>query len=495
MTTVFQIVFGVIVLVFMVVAGLSSRTWRALHVVAVYFVFFAAVAFTIFAASSMKTREKWKQESDQLEKQLAVAVAAHREILHGDPSLDKQTKVTLIDARARLTRFSLDRGRVWRECSTSSGGTVAGRGLRPIVKLSTNPSGAEPRPNRIEAGAILYVFREKKSADGHPIPVAYIGEFHVTAATDGDVTMEPIDDLQPYQLNQLVRATLETTWVLYEVMPLDDHRSFTDPNERVQIEQDNASIYGVVDEAEVRRIFELVNAENFLDSPQALTAEQLEELIELRLHDGTRAKAGDPNRNVFMKVQFTKPYKVTVDTAGTDSNLLSHHYDAQGTAIPQRLKRGEDVRFKVDDIGVLHVDLAQQLIADDTCVLLERIFIRDLTDYDQWFFTVRNQLRRLALVKIRLDAVKKRLDDAEARVAEMTTYRQSERVKLEDDQANVDKERAALTTYIVAKTAARADVLTKLSKLYQRNNALAALLSEIHERIRTNIQAEIDAAP
>jgi hypothetical protein len=238
-----------------------------------------------------------------------------------------------------------------------------------------------------------------------------------------------------------------------------------------------------------------VNAENFLDSPQALTAEQLEELIQLRLDDGTRAKAGDPNRNVFMKVQFTKPYKVTVDTAGTDSNLLSHHYDAQGTAIPQRLKRGEDVRFKVDDIGVLHVDLAQQLIADDTCVLLERIFIRDLTDYDQWFFTVRNQLRRLALVKIRLDAVKKRLDDAEARVAEMTTYRQSERVKLEDDQANVDKERAALTTYIVAKTAARADVLTKLSKLYQRNNALAALLSEIHERIRTNIQAEIDAAP
>ncbi|MEO2008273.1 MAG: hypothetical protein ABGX22_06240, partial [Pirellulaceae bacterium] len=117
------------------------------------------------------------------------------------------------------------------------------------------------------------------------------------------------------------------------------------------------------------------------------------------------------------------------------------------------------------------------------------------TDYDQWFFTVRNQLRRLALVKIRLDAVKKRLDDAEARVAEMTAYRQSERVKLEDDQANVDKERAALTTYIVAKMAARADVLTKLSKLYQRNNVLAALLSEIHERIRTNIQAEIDAAP
>jgi hypothetical protein len=490
---IYQIAFGFVVIVFLVVAGMSSRTWRALHVVAVYFVFFAAVAFTILAASSMKTKTAWKQQADGLAADVADAKEVYRTLLHGDPRLDKQVKLTLEDERARLTRFSLDRGRVWRECTTGSGGTARGR--RPIVKLNTNPRDAEPRPNRIAAGSILYVFREIKSAEGHPIPVAFVGEFKVNVATEGEVTMEPLEDLEDYQLSQLSRATLETTWALYEVMPLDDHRAFTDPNELVQIDQDNISIYGELDEAELREIFEMVNRENFGSSSQSLSADQLDELIQLRLRDGRRANDGDPNHNVFMKVQFEKSYRIPVDTAGTNSTLLSRYYDAQGTAISERLKRGEDVRFKVQDIGILHVDLAQQLINDGTCKLLDRIFIRDLMDYDQWFFTVRNQLRRLALVKDRLEAVKKRLDDAEMRVAAMTDYRQKERVKLEDDQANVDKETTALAAYVAQKKAARSDVLKNLSKLYQRNNVLAAQLADIHERIRTDIDAEINAIP
>lgn len=490
MTIVFQIVLAIVVIIFLVVAGLSSRTWRALHVTAVYFVFFAGVSFAVLAASSLKTKQQWKKQADDYEQQLAEANEQYRKILYGDPTVDQQTEVTLEDARARLTRLSLDRGRVWRQC-TPTGGTPNGR--RPQVVVATNAPGADPRPNRIEADSILYVFREAISADGHPVPVAYVGEFRVTTAADDQVTITPMHDLENYQMNQMRRSGV--TWALYEMMPLDGHRAFVDPNERVQIEQDNISIFGTVDEAAIQEIFNVVNNENFLSTAEfpvdPLTPAQLDKLVTERVRDGGRAEPSDPSLNTFMKVRFLKSHSIVVDYANVQSSLTSQYFDNAGTAISERLKRGEPVQFRTDDIGVLHISDAQPLINDGTCELMERLFIRDLVDYDQLYFEIRTQLRELALLETAVNKTLARINAAEARIDEQFAIRQTERQNLEDDQANVAKEITALQGYVQRMNANRKDLYDNLSKLYVTNNQLASQIAEAHARIQQSVNEAI----
>ena len=495
MTIVFQIVLALVVIAFFVVAGMSSRTWRALHVTAVYLVFLTGFAFVVLAASSLRTKGVWKKQADELEQKVADAKDVYRKILYGDPNTDQQSEVTLEDVRARLTRLSLDRGRVWRLCRPQpfGAGGSANPGRHPTVVVETDPTGEAPRPNRIDPNSILYVFREGISVEGYPVPVAYIGEFKVTNAAADRVAMEPMHELENYQVNQMGKTA---TWSLYEMMPLDDHRTHVDQNERIQIEQDNISIFGTVDEASVREIFQYVNAENFVNSTdfpaQPLDAAQLDKLINDRLRDGRRAEPGDSNANIFMKVRFTKPYSVTVDYANVQSSLTSQYFDNAGTAISERLKRGEAVKFKVDQIGILHVNDAQQLITDGTCELMERIYVRDLTDYDQLYFEIRTQLRELALLETAIQNVLAQINSAEGRIDEQFAIRQEERVKLESDQENVDKELAVLKGYLGNLEAERKTLYDDLSKLYQTNNRLAEQIAEASQRIQDDIKTAVE---
>ena len=493
MTIVFQIVLAIVVILFFVVAGMSSRTWRALHVTAVYLVFLTGFAFVVLAAASLKTKSNFKEKADRLEAQLAAAKAVYRATLYGDPSSDKQDESTLVDVRAQLTRMSLDRGRVWRQCRPQAFGAGSQNpGRRPTIVVETDATGAAPRPNRIDQGSILYVFREGNSAEGFPVPIAYVGEFQVTAAAADRVTMEPMHDLENYQVNQTGQAG---TWVLYEIMPLDDHRVHVDPQERIQIEQDNISLFGTVDETAIREIFLYINTQNFVNSAQfpvePLDSAQIDSLVNDRMRDGRRAEPGDPTNNVFMKVRFLKPHSVTVDYANVQSSLTSQYFDNAGTAISERLKRGEAVKFKVDQIGVLHVSDAQPLITDGTCELMERLYVRSLTDYDQLYFEIRTQLRELALLETAVQNVLKRLNAAEAKIDQQFTIRQEERVKLESDQENVDKERVVLKSYLDNLSAERKDLYDKLGKLYSANNRLTTEIAAAHERTQSNIDSAI----
>lgn len=502
MTIVFQIVLAIVVIAFLVIAGMSSRTWRALHVTAIYLVFFAGFAFTILAASSLKTRAQWKEKADRLSEDLDVAKAHLREIVHGNPDTDQQAVVTLQEVRARLARLSLDRGRVWRQCQPVPG-SLSGTPETPNVIFGTTPPGAEATPNRINVGAIIHLFREVLK-DETPIPVAYVGEFRVTAATDDQATVEAVRPLLNHQVNQIRYPN--SSWALYEIMPLDSHQAFVNADERIQIENDNVSIFGTVDEAEIREIFTLVNEENFLTSrthpATPLSEQELDALILDRVNDGKREKDAT-DKNNFMKVRFTKSHVIKVDsTLAAKTNLMDvarDLFDAAGDANLARLRRGEPVEFKTDQIGIFHNEAAQPLIDDGTAVLMERIYVRELTDYDRLFAEVRWQIERLGIIATEVKFASISIEKADAGVSKQFAIRQAERVKLEDDQANVGKELETLGQYSDNLTSVQADIRQKLSKLYRTSNNLASQLADAHQRIRNNIDREIkesvDATP
>jgi hypothetical protein len=81
---------------------------------------------------------------------------------------------------------------------------------------------AKPAPHGIAPKTVLYAF---EAADIQKNG-AYLGEFVVKAVTDKDkqIVIEPTTKLTPREIDRLEKA--KQTWVLYEILPQDNHETF-----------------------------------------------------------------------------------------------------------------------------------------------------------------------------------------------------------------------------------------------------------------------------
>ena len=89
-----SILFGVLVVVFLVLAYLGAKTWPVMHVVLLTSLFLACMGFVFLAALSLKTQSEWRStytrlssdlertlaEVDRLEADIAVARANLRTV-------------------------------------------------------------------------------------------------------------------------------------------------------------------------------------------------------------------------------------------------------------------------------------------------------------------------------------------------------------------------------------------------------------------------------
>jgi hypothetical protein len=467
MTIVFQIVAALVVLAFIFLTYLNTKTWRWVHVTFTFLVFVAAFTFCVYAAMTLKTRAKWIKDHDSLEKQLATTQEELERVTRGDPA---GTTESVLSVREELARTVVDRGRVWRGCIP----TGANQNFVVTVATSpppdpTNPAPTPPKKNNIQAKTILHVFREGQVTPESPVvPAAYIGEFKATAVTDTSVTLEPTMPLTP---DQIAAGRAQGTWVLYEVCPVDGHEWFTGTPEE--------------------RLAPFVAA-------SGVPLQQLQQLPVMQpyLRDGGEANENDPPENVWYEVRFENVYEVPVDAPIVNS-IDTEPFNSEGQAVLRRLRRGATaeeigtVKFGPGEdqiqTAVLDQQTAESLIQQGIAKLEKKIYRRKLTDYERKFRSINEQIADLTSRIRQLDLDNKAMLSATEKAEQQRVLVEELKTKATADLAKVNYELAELTRYKDALQNRLTAVQTELSQLYLANKALgrelARLSAELTEQI------------
>lgn len=496
---VMQIVLGLLVLMALVFGGLSIKTWRAWDVVGGFFVFLGAVSFLVLLSVSLKARRHWLKTLDQHQTENSRLLAEQERLLYGDLADVTQSEDSLRGVTAKLSRFLVDRGRVWRDCVPSP---LGGDGT--ITVTVTGAAAGDPHP--IPPNFILHVYRELPAADNVVLPAFYIGEFQVVSADETTVKLKPTL-LSPsllvgtraqgaeFQNNFAATMIENATWALYEMLPPDGHRAFNDPDDLADLSVEGEPIFGEVQEAQIRQTFQQV-LQNPFASIQPPSPQQLEALISQYLRDGKRAEASDPQDQVHLKVEFLKDHTEKVDTDVAQDILSETFFDSQGQAQVDFLRRGDDgtVTLKTGAVVVLPQEQANQLIRDGVCKLVEPIYVRQLTDFSKALHT---QFDRWVDTQKKIAATNynnQQMTAANQLTNQMIQTRQDERTKLESDLQYMTYERDQLAALREALEAQLAQLRDEIRGLLATNLALEQDLETTQQRISDQVDRAVEQA-
>ena len=167
------IVLAVLTLFFLVMAGFSVKTWPWLNVVAIVFVFGAAVAYAGMLSLVTKTNNHWRakvnKETERFDR-ITMEVEVEK---FGDPA-SLRSPNSIYHLTNRLKRASIGKGSVYRGCSPGAfaDGTID-------VSFPATGSEAADAQNAVEESLVLYAFTEAPYAGLDQMPDKYIGEFIV----------------------------------------------------------------------------------------------------------------------------------------------------------------------------------------------------------------------------------------------------------------------------------------------------------------------------
>jgi hypothetical protein len=470
MTIVYQIVAALVVLAFIFLTYLNTKTWRWVHVTFTFLVFVATFTFCVYAAMTLKTRAKWVGEHDKLQEQLTTTEDQLQNVTRGDPRDFEGREDSIMSVREELARTVIDRGRVWRNGIPN---IDARTGAVTIVTTPpvdpNNPDPAPPKKNNIQPRTILHAFRE--SPDEEPnrrVPIAYIGEFKATAATDASVTVEPT---MPLSADQVAAGRVPGTWALYEVCPVDGHQWFTGTPEE--------------------RLTPFVAASGVqLDQLRTLP------VMQPYLRDGGPVNENDPPESVWYAVRFEKEYEVPVDAPIVNS-IDTEPFNTEGQAVLRRLRRGATpeeigtVKFGPGEgqiqTAVLDSQTAESLIQQGIAKVENKIYRRKLTDYERKFRSINEQIADLSSRIRQLDLDNKAMISATEKAEQQRLLVEELKTKAMADLEKVNYELAELTKYKGALENRLTSVRNELSQLYLANKALgqelARLSAELTEQI------------
>jgi Skp family chaperone for outer membrane proteins len=475
-----------LILFFLVTVVLSIKTWRAVHIVVVFFTFVAGVFFVICAAMSMKTHVAWRELHAKTETSLKAEQSTGEVLAYGDPQQVKSAEPSVFEIQQRLNRMLIDRGRAWRRC-------VPGNLAANSVTVSTVPADVpedQVKPNGIAANSVVYVFREAPvsipTVGEILVPASYIGEFQVTNADDRNVTLQPTMPLDGQQ--QQVVANRPATWALYEMMPLDNHRVFSDEDIIDQPLDDTPKpIFGEMNEQMLRTVFTLIIG----DVPEVT------DIVKDYIRDGSVADEQVVNtepENIWVKLEFQKPHTERVDSNNLDSGLSGNYFDPDGYAEITRLRRGSDAEFKINDIGVFpyshEVDkqIVDRLVADGIATIVGRpYFVRNLRDYEEAFHDIQDKFikRNEDIRRTQRDIAA--LQTSIQKVAAQSQYRQGEKAELEQDQGKILIDKEKVTDLVASLDAQKTSLLDELSRLNRTNLALSQELTRINDVLTKEI--------
>lgn len=528
---IYWVIGGLLVLFFFFLIWKFTQTWRVWHILAMFFMFAAALAMCGFAALSLRTHNTWRTQFTKLSRELEKEEQARTELLHGPIGEVIQSKPSIRSAIGDERRELIDRGRVWRGCiplqampddtvvvNTSAAPAVP-PGVEPAAEPAAPGEGAAPANGgaapaapaaTVDENMIVHVFvedlapPEENLPAGTKVPRMYIGEFVAAAVAGTNVTLKPTSPLDNFEKSWLRRGN--ATWVLYETMPVDQHRIFAaDPRGTPDLNQnaDESPVFGAMDEAKLKRLFIEPTPEQ---APSPEVFKQFQDrylrMVTPYQRDGRRASDEDPPENVWLKVRFTQPHKEEVDTAGDPVGAVvsSQMFFDRGRAEIAVLQRGKAVEFKQGDVGVFPQADANRLIAtENVCELIEPVYVRKLNDYEYGFDNIRLQLAQLDKARRQLLRDTSEVTRANELALEQIALCQQARQKVAEDLEKTRLERDRITQYVAQLEGESTKLRDEMRMLYRVNfelaNQLAQLDQQMTERIDRAAQAAVGPAP
>jgi len=170
---------------------------------------FASLFLFYMAARALKTQTYWSKYA--LDHQERI-----RQLNEENRALADETGQRSMD----LHKLLLDRRRMWSECDArvKTGPQTA---EITVAINQIDPRSNQPVPHGIAKGVVICAFEKANVQDKGQ----YLGEFAVrNVGGDKQVTLEPTARLSPREINRLAKAKRQ--WVLYEIMPADNHEVF-----------------------------------------------------------------------------------------------------------------------------------------------------------------------------------------------------------------------------------------------------------------------------
>ena len=536
----FYLVIGLATILFILFVVFAAKTWHWLDIVAVALFFPSVITFAILTAATLKTRFEWGSLYQRMQDQLAD-VQGEIEKLETGYTVNRLGQIdrreySLPESQQELGRELYNRGRIWRNCFPSefAGGSVTVNtanwgneqctgstittSANPFANAETaffnvesesvrlaqaqepqNPAGdpageaegAAPtgRPHGIEEHLILHAFLEVPLEELDPVvhaalfagldtnlegrkrictvPTVYLGEWAVTDTAADSITMSPTLPLTPQQLAVIDQQ--RGSWALLEMIPVDSHEDFS--HEHLSDDQKRAL---------------------FAKLPEAVLREYLKDL-----KPGNRDE--DPPERLMVRVRFQKNYnQIDVDATDEAPLLPSNDFDQLGRAVPAWLRQGGEgdekgrVSFETGDEALLDSQTAQQLIAEDICDEIERIYVRQLQDYEFFFHDVHRQRTLFEDENTIIQKDTRLLENAKVKADTDIAYRQEELERLDVDLEKFVYEQQEITQYRQAVDQRYADILKELSGLYRTNRRLATQLAAISQQIEAAADQRAD---
>jgi len=484
-----------LILFFLFLTYMFTKTWRWFHVLCAFLVFCAAVAFCFYAAMSHRARVAWGTIERQNREKAENLQSEFEKLLYGDLTQVEQTELPLRAKNANLARFVFDQGRVWRGVTPQGPPQQDG-----TVTLNTAPAagGGAATDNRIIDKMVLYAFTEADAPPelglpaGTRLPASFIGEFTVTARTPTSVTLSPTLHFPPPG-GPWIFPPLGNSWVLYETMPVDGHEFFADDPDRVadlRKTADEEPVFGVMNQDFITRLLPPPpRGPNQTDAEYQLMLQMHQGILDGYLRDGKRAAENDSPENIWAKVTFTAAHEEAVDSDATLGGVEgSQDFFDRGRAEIPLLRRGEPAKFQTDDVGLFPLEDARGLQTRGVATMGETIYVRPLNDYEYLF---RNVFQRLVTLREDSERSQRNIDQLTAandRTLAQISFHQQESTKLRADLAKYVYERDALQQYVASLQKLLSDTQATLSRLYRTNHQLEQELTRMNDELNREME-------
>ncbi len=471
---IYQALGALLVLFFLFLTYMFTKTWRWFHVVCTFFVFGASIASCCYVAMTYKTHAAWRTRELENRKAAEKAQTEYEQLMFGNLAEVDQSTTSLREQNEKFSRLIFDRGRVWRECTPQGQPQADG-----TVAVSTVPQGTADvaaEANQMVEKMILYAFTEADAPPelalpvGAKLPQFYLGEFSAVAVTNTSVSLRPTLPLDTVQQQRLQAGG--QTWTLYEIMPIDGHAFFAKNQDRSVDLNQNADVEPVFGEMDPDFLGKLLPP-NVLDS---------------YLRDGKRAADTDPPEKTWVKVRFTQDHTEVVDSDATLGGVEgSQDWFDRGRAEIPLLQRGDVAKFKKGAVGVFPQSDADDLISRGVCERIEPIYVRSLNDYEYQFRSTHLQMVQIRQDFDRLDRNIQEQTVTNTRTQALIAYRTQERDKLQQDLAKFVYERDQITQYLGQLTTLLNNTRAALSRLYRTNSQLNDELIRINDELTEEI--------
>ncbi len=468
---VYQAIGVLLVLGYLGLLWMCWKTWRLPHVAASLLVFLSAVIFLAFASFVLKTHAAWRDHYESYSAALEAVRAENVQLRHGDLEELHQTEDSIRSLRGRLGAKLVDRGRVWRGCEPLERVEPANdedaprltyrlRIPRPAAREDLEVEAPEPAEGPgIAPGTVVYVFTERPLEDAIRVPDGYVGEFSVTDS-DGDIVtiaaMLPPDEQQIEAMEDQ-----DTTWVLYDVAPLDSHHAFAvmDEEERRMVGMDREALT------------------EFFPNRYDWSEERYEQFLERFTRFNREATDEDPPENVWVLVEFVRDHEIQVDS-DLEQSLLDEggrFYDSSGRALELHVRRGEDgtVHLEEGDTAVFDRETADTLIGDGICRQIRLLYRRSLSDYGFAFRDIHYRHLDLDVEIARATRDRDTMVALRDKSEEQLALLQREQANLEADLAGFEEELELLHTHHEELEERWARTRARLSELFRANVYLA----------------------